>query len=308
MCSSFSLVADLIITKYKRDQMKWNQKKKEKPDATFEGKKIVLSLRSKKSHQRANARKFLSALTICAHVGKEIFWCILQRSGCPTVAVCVLAEDFLIILFTQSLTRQMNILPSCSRNLFDLCPCKMYLWSGKMRFCPHTLKSDLKKRSQISSAWSCATFNLSNMCQLFVKHSGGFSWEKAPLMLYHYCYLIARHRGIPASCDPSKCLHAQLLCLILGRWSARPLGIVHACTLSTVWYAWGHINSFCSHLWFPVSLCPPHKSWPGGCRDQLPMWKLTGPSKKAMALLHTDTLISSAVPHRTASPSSALLG
>lgn len=173
---------------------------------------------------------------------------------------------------------------------------------------PQTLKSDLKKRSQISSAWSRVTFNLSDMCQLFVKHSGGFTCEKGSLMLDHCCYLIARPRGIPVSCDPSKCLHALLLCLTLGRWSARPLGIVHASTLSTVWYASGHINSFCSHLRFPVSLRPPHKSWPGGCRDRLPMWKLTGPSKKAKALLRTDSLISSAVPQRTASPSSALLG
>lgn len=45
---------------------------------------------------------------------------------------------------------------------------------------------------------------------------------------------------------------------------------MQACTASTVWYAWGHINSFCSHLWFPVSLCLPHKSWPEAAASSFP--------------------------------------
>lgn len=45
---------------------------------------------------------------------------------------------------------------------------------------------------------------------------------------------------------------------------------MQTCTASTVWYAWGHINSFCSHLWFPVSLCLPHKSWPEAAASSFP--------------------------------------
>lgn len=75
------------------------KKKKEKPDVTSEEKKSCSppGVRHSTKASCTKAWKFLSLLSICVHVIKEIFRCILRRSGRPTVAVYVLAEDFLVV-------------------------------------------------------------------------------------------------------------------------------------------------------------------------------------------------------------------
>lgn len=260
---------------------------KEKPDGRGKKSCSPPGVRHSTKASCTQARKFLSLLSICVHVVREIFRCTLRRSGRPTVAVQELAEDFLFFLIFFSTRWASHDNSQAVKGICLVCVHLKRISGVEGQVLPCALKSDLYESSHVSSAWSRGTFRPSNTCHLFCPALG---WtrlrKKASLTLYHlFFFNCSEHRdtGVMWSFRVSAC--TALAPDPRGRWPAGPLGIAQACTLSTVWYAWGHINSFCSHLWFPVSLCPPHKSWPGGCRGQLPMWKLTGPSKKAMALL-----------------------
>lgn len=126
---------------------------------------------------------------------------------------------------------------------------------------------------KLSTAQACLTLNpqtffykLLRSNFFFITTQADSTWWQVPLG--KNCEALK----FDFTCRECVCTEALTLLPIFGKcvymhnsspwpWGIWPLAlrIIQACTW-TVWYAQGHVNSFCSHLWLPVSPCLPHES------------------------------------------------